>query len=555
MKFGYIKRLKNLIYVFFCINAYILIAPSLINAQPAPMPSLQSKEGRFALMVDGKPFAILGVQANNSSNYPSQLPKVWPAVKAAGANTLEIPVAWEQIEPVEGQFDFSYVTELVNGARANNVRLVLLWFGTWKNTSPAYTPSWVKLNNQRFPRIVKKDGTNSYCLSPNSPNTLAADKRAFVELMLHIKKIDEAQKTIIMVQVQNESGTYGSVRDYGARAQQAFNSQVPPMFLRRLNENKTGNWTQVFGKNADEYFHAYSIASYIDEIAAAGKSVYNLPMFVNAALKEPLIEQDPLTYSAGGPTDNVIHIYKAAAPNIDIVAPDIYKRDSKNFKAVLSAYQKPNNALFVPELGSDKAFHRYFFDVFGRGGIGFSPFGIDYTGYSNYPLGAKQVDAELVKSIKEHYDLIAPINSLWAKWSLDGRVYGVAENDDRAAQTIELSPNWKVTASFQEWQFGLREWTWLGKIDAPANRELPTGGALIAQLSENEFLITGLDIRLSFGLGEKNKGKNLIIDSVEEGRFENNQWVKERVWNGDLTDYGINLNRAPIFLKVKLATY
>ena len=73
---------------------------------------------KHALIVDGAPFLMLGAQANNSSNYPAVLPKVWPVIRELHANTLEIPVAWEQIEPVEGKFDFSWVdTLLAAGAR------------------------------------------------------------------------------------------------------------------------------------------------------------------------------------------------------------------------------------------------------------------------------------------------------------------------------------------------------------------------------------------------------------------------------------------------------
>jgi beta-galactosidase GanA len=373
-------------------------------------------------------------------------------------------------------------------------------------------------------------------------------------MMRHIKMIDGDNNTIIMIQVENESGTYQSVRDYSPNAQKQFNSPIPTEFARKMGVK--GKWADAFGKNADEYFHAYSIAKYINEVAAAGKSEYNLPMYVNAALKEPLQpDQDPLTYSSGGPTDNVLDIYEAAAPNIAIFAPDIYKRDSKNYFATLSAYQKKDNPLFVPETGSDKAFHRYFFEVMGRGAIGFSPFGIDYTGYSNYPLGAKQIDEKLLQSIKEQYALIAPINREWSQWVADGKVYGVAEADDRASRNIDFDNKWNATVSFGEWQFGLKEWTWLGKIDAPPNQEVPTGGALFAKISENEFLVTGLDARVNFGLGKANEGKNLIIESVEEGNFKDGKWVKTRVWNGDQTDYGLNFTRKPILLKVKLSTY
>jgi beta-galactosidase GanA len=139
--------------------ATILLAGA--HALAAELPRIAQKNGRYALMVDGAPFLMLGGQAHNSSNYPGALPKVWSAIEDAHANTLEIPVAWEQIEPQEGRFDFSYVDTLVKEARQHKKRLVLLWFGTWKNTNPAYTPGWVKFDNARFPRMVDKDGKNS----------------------------------------------------------------------------------------------------------------------------------------------------------------------------------------------------------------------------------------------------------------------------------------------------------------------------------------------------------------------------------------------------------
>ena len=148
----------------------LALASSAVAADRA-LPRLIEKDGRHALMVDGAPFLILGAQVNNSSAWPSQMGKVWPAVAKMGANTVQVPIAWEQIEPVEGKFDFSYLDLLLKQAREHDVRLVLLWFGTWKNSSPSYAPEWVKLDDKRFPRLKKEDGERSYSMSPLAPST------------------------------------------------------------------------------------------------------------------------------------------------------------------------------------------------------------------------------------------------------------------------------------------------------------------------------------------------------------------------------------------------
>ena len=518
----------------------------LAQNAPTEVPRIVTQGGRHALIVDGAPFLMLGAQVNNSSNYPSALPKIWPTIRAIHANTVEVPIAWEQIEAKEGQFDFSFLDQLIAEARTNNVRLVILWFATWKNTSPNYAPAWVKLDNARFPRMTNAKGETHYALSPHSRTTLEADKRAFVALMKHIKAVDP-QNTIIMVQPENEPGTYGSVRDFSPAAQKSFDGPVPAALLAKMKKSP-GSWTQVFGADADEYFHAWAVASYIQEIAAAGKAVKPLPMYVNAALASAFGRQPAATYSSGGPIHHVIDVYKAAAPALDLLAPDIYARDHTAYLEYLRLYGRPDNALLVPETGNAVEFARYFYPVIGLGGLGFAPFGMDDTGYFNYPLGAKALDATTLEQFARNYRLFEPMMREWAKAGFAGKTWGVAEPTDAKAnhtQVMKLG-KYTATATFGQYQFG---------TDKPTGNPQPTGGVAIAEIGPDEYLVAGFDTRVSFGLADAARGQAMLYNRVEEGHYDKGRWVFERVQNGDQTDYGLNFTGTPQVLRVKLATY
>jgi len=541
-------------------GALCALAVSAAYAQAGALPHLVQNDGRHALIVDGQPFIMLGVQAHNSSNYPAALAKVWAAVKDAHANTLEIPVAWEQIEPVEGKFDFSYVDTLVAEARRNQVRLVLLWFGTWKNTGPAYTPEWVKFDNQRFPRMVDKDGKYSYCLSPLGEQTVKADTKAFVALMGHLKQIDAAQHTVIMVQVENEVGTYGTVRDFSPAAEAAFRRPVPPAVLARkkspVPEAASGSWSEVYGPYADEYFHAYAIASHIEQLAKAGRAVYDLPMYVNNALRDPIEPMAPWknNFASGGPGYDVIDIYKAAAPHIDVVAPDIYIGESNKVAATLGQFQRRDNALYVPEMGNAQHYARYVYQILGRGAIGVAPFGVDYADYSNYPLGSKLKDKTMAEPFGKIYQAFQPMARQWARWALEGRTDGLAETEARTPQTLTFK-GWNIKASFREWQLG-------GQpdpahiTDAPPGTESPSGGMAVAQTGDNEFVLFGQHVRIHLEGSGANAGKPYMFARVEEGHFDaQGKWVMERNWNGDQTDHGLNFTGQPITLKVRMGSY
>jgi hypothetical protein len=503
----------------------------------AEMPRLIKQDGRFAFLVEGKPFLILGAQINNSSAWPASLPEVWPAIEAMHVNTVEAPVYWEQMEPQPGKFDFTIVDELVKQAREHHVYLVLLWFGTWKNGKMHYVPEWVKTDTAHYPRVIDPHGAPIDVLSANAPANLEADKRAFVALMRHLREIDGDQHTVPLVQVENESGSLGSVRDYSPAAEKQFQSPVPADLVKALHK-QTGPWKQVFGADADEAFAAYSVAHYINELAAAGKAEFALPMYVNVWLKYPTGSVPGLQYPSGGPTHNMLDVWKAAAPALDMIGPDIYTDDSELYRLALTAYHRPDNPCWVPETGGNDADAQYFFYALGEGAIGFSPFGIDYTGWTI-------TDGKPPTLHSENYALLAPMNREIARLNFEGKLKTAVEQEGQPQTSLDFG-KWQATVSFGFPQFD-------GGRKPPGTKD-HRGRALVAQLSPDEFLVTGMDARIEFHLAASSSG-HLQILRAEEGKYENDTWKVLRLWNGDQTDWGLNFTHQGKVVHVRLGTY
>jgi hypothetical protein len=510
-----------------------------------PIPKIIKQNGHYALFVDGRPFFVLGGQAHNSSAWPEMMPRVWQAAEKMHLNTLEVPIYWEQIETQPGKFDFSLIDTLLKQARIHKVKLVFLWFGTWKNGSNHYIPEWMKQDATRYPNIIGENGQRVDSPSPHSSFTLEADKKAFAAIMHYLKKAD-AQHTVIMVQVENEPGAWGSVRDYSPAAQKLFEDQVPeellkPEVLSQLPHNTTqGSWKEVFGKNADEYFHAWSVATFIGKVAAAGKTEYALPLYVNAALRDPLTNPSANTYESGGPTDNVLAIYKAAAPAIDILSPDIYLSGNERVLKVLELYNRSDNPLFVPEAGLTSLNAKYLYEVIARGGIGFSPFGIDDNGHGS----PDSILARKLRPYSQEYEMIAPMIKEIAQWSFEGKIKSVVEAEDHTTKTIDLG-SWQAIISFGGESRG---------SEILPNAQ-PTGKAMIVKLSENNFIVIGTLCRITFKPLGNNVNKAWQYLKVEEGHYKNGAFKLLRIRNGDETDWGgPYFGAVPTVLKISLVT-
>lgn len=512
-------------------------------ARPASLPRLVSDNGRHALIVDGAPFLILGAQCHNSSAWPAMLPHVWDAIARVHANTLEIPIYWEQFEPAPGRFDPSIVDLLLKQARERDVRLVLLWFATWKNGSPHYLPLWMKADPEKYPRMIGRDGRRIDSASPHAPATLEADTRAFRAFMRHLKAADP-QHTVIMVQVQNEPGSWGSVRDYSPAAEKLFQAAVPSELLAKLNLSARAgeNWSAVFGANADEFFHAWSVARFIGQVAAAGKEEYPLPLYVNAALRDPLSNPPASSYESGGPTDNVLDIWKAAAPAIDLLAPDIYLPDSERYLKVLDLYARPDNPLFVPETRRSAVISRFCYSALARGAIGWAPFGIDDA---LAPGASPPADSGL-EALAASYAALRPSQREIARLGFAGRLHAAVEQTDAPTQTLRIG-SWEAVV-----KFGPRT---LGYGRDPKPNPEPIGRALIGQLGDNEFLVTGYLCRVDFKPAATGSGAQREFLRVEEGHFENGAFRAVRLWNGDETDWALNFSTVPQMLRVRLGTY
>ena len=507
----------------------LTIIVAALSLQATEPPRIHIQDGAGQLIVNGQPFLILGAELGNSSaGTAAEAETIVPKLAAMHVNTILMPVAWDQIEPKEGSFDFSILDKWVQTARSHNVHLVLLWFGSWKNAFSNYTPAWVRSDPQRFPRAESVDRKPLEILSTFSVENRRADSRAFAELMHHVSESDAQQQTVLMVQVENEVGYLGQGRDRSPEANRLFAASVPNELVRALTAKRLQlspelashfdprgkNWREMFGDAADEVFMSWNYASYIEGVAQAGKREYALPMYVNAQLPAP--QERAGEYPSGGPHPYYLEVWQTAAPSIDFYSPDIYW---PNFEYWIQRYEIPGNPIFVPEARLEGAAYNAYYAYGHARAFGFSPFAVDSL---KLPTHADDAKPELMQV----YELLDGMRVLITDAQGADRTRGLV------LHTTSLRPT--QTVALGGYLFGAtlsRSW--------PARTIVADdGGMLILQTSADEFYIVGSGLTVSVVRDADVDNRIAGIESVEQVTRSNNQWIVDRRLNGDQTNQG-----------------
>lgn len=531
------------------------------SASAAELPHLRKQGTATQLIVDGAPFLVRGGELSNSHGEPAYLRPHWAKLQGLNLNTVIAPVYWDQIEPAEGKFDWATVDGLLADARAHRMRLVLLWFGSWKNSMSCYAPAWVKTDFARFPRARNSLGQAMEILTPFDATNRDTDARAFAALMRHLRETDGTQHTVILVQVENEVGMIPEARDRHPAADAAWAAPVPPELLRYLADHRdtlaselrdrwvaagartAGTWAEVFRESpqASEFFMAWAFGRYVDTVARAGRAEYALPLFVNAALIRP--GYLPGQYPSAGPLPHLIDVWRAAAPTIDFISPDIYQ---PNFTEWADRYTRSGNPLFVPEtLRSPEASVNNLYAFGASQGFGFAPFAIE---------GTTEPGASLLRASN---DLIRQLTPL------------ITAHQGLGTMTALLPPAAEQRKPHEVVFGGITLSTTYERAEAPALADgganaaaagprpsLPAG-ALVIQLGPDEFLFAGIGVIVTFAAPTPGNPQIGILQCAE-GRYVDGQWQHLRWLNGDQTHQGRHVRLEPgafTLQRVKLYRY
>ena len=515
--------------------ALSLTASSALAADAA-LPRLEKRGAATQLIVDGRPFLVLGGEtANTASSSLDYMATVWPRLAKMGLNTGLIGVAWDWIEPEEGKFDFTLVDGMLRQAREQKMRVAIVWFGSWKNGLSSFAPAWVKRDQQRFPRVRIASGKSVEILSVFSDASRNADARAVAALMRHVREVD-AQHTVIMVQVENEVGVLGDTRDHLPVAEAAFKQPVPAELIARVRSEaawpalkklwqtagaKTaGTWTEVFGTTsaADEIFQAWHYARYMERVTAAGKAELPIPFFTNTWIVQPE-DKGPGDYPSGGPEPLVLDIWKVGAPSIDMNCPDVYL---PNFVEWCTRFHRADNPLFVPESRGDAGgVANAFYAIGAHNAIGYSPFGIDNAGRLVVlrPDANQAAPTEIENlPLPRGYALLRQLTPLILDAQAKGAIAGVTLNTEHQSEDVALG-------------------AYTLNVDLRRNRRNPSqvpalGYAMLFNPAPDEYFVAGMDVQVTF-FPRPASDEIVGFATAEVGEFVNGTWKPGRRMNGD----------------------
>lgn len=505
-----------------------VFALQLFAQSSGQLPYLQKKDDATQLVVEGKPFLILGGELGNSTaSSLADMERVCEKLQKMQLNTILVPAYWDLTEPEEGKFDFSLIDGAITLARKHDLKIVFLWFGAWKNSMSCYAPLWFKKDYKKYPRAYTKAGKPLEIASSFSENVLQADNRAFSQLMKHIASIDKEDETVIMMQIENEIGMLEDARDYSKEANTLFKKQVPEALIKFLVKNKKelhpalsekwqkqgfktdGNWQEIFGDDlyTDEIFMAWSFAQYVENLALSARSIHNIPLYVNAAMNSR--DRKPGEYPSAGPLAHLIDIWHCGAPSIDLLAPDLY---DNGFAGWVARYRLHNNPLFIPEVKLSNNNGVQAFYVFGEhDAIGYCPFSIENI----------TDDASLPQAYSKLKELMPVITKYQGQGQSKGLLFD-QENKERILYYDDL----KITAR----HFFTLPWD----SRATNGSKWTEGGGIILRLAKDEYIVAGSGIVVEFE--KKDEKKTLESKQLGEDGFlsQGGQNTGQTAWNGNL---------------------
>jgi hypothetical protein len=458
------------------------------------MPQMRQLNGAKALFVDGRPFLILGLQWDCDSCFSKEnMDPLIPEAAKMGCNTAVLPLYWREVEPQEGKFDFAMLDNRIEVARRNGLRIVLVWFATWKNGCLNYAPDFVKSDQKRFRRACQANGTelrNFPC--PSSRETFATDQRALQAIFGHLKAVDSVRHTVILFQMENEVGILGTDRCYC------------PICTKEFED---AGWSSREPERAAEAFTAHTIARYLDALSATVKSIYPLPVYANCwlAREHAVPGRD---YPSGGPVERVLDVYAAAIKNIDFISPDIYVRGLDTFRAVCKGYSGKGWPLYVAEHGSGKdsrAERNVYYALGEFAAIGFSPWAIDTPFPDEYgPPLVDPLDRRWSEDAYALRDSYVPIRDAMVPLAM-------AQKTDRMRFFVQEEADEKESRLPFEGVV----------VHAEYHQRNNMARGIVLRLSKTEFVVLGSGFDARFITPE---GQGIAMTRVERGRFEGNTW-------------------------------